>query len=81
MFDMLKQRSACPSDYRLDPHLSLLYKTLPPITTADLCRTQEIPKGPYRFDRLRVIETETPLARPEQIARWRTVYDSPLGLR
>jgi hypothetical protein len=32
------------------------------------------------FDRLSVIETEIPLTRPEQITRWRTVHDCPLGL-
>jgi hypothetical protein len=79
MFEAIKQASAQPSDYVLDPHLSLLYKQLAPSTQAELCQTLAVPRGNYLFDRLRVIETEIPLSLPEQIRRWRTVYDGALA--
>jgi hypothetical protein len=75
MFEFVKNHCAKPSAYRLDPHLSLLYKTMDPAAQAGLCRTLGASKEPYLFDRLRVIETEIPLTKPEQIARWRTVME------
>lgn len=79
MFDALREGSARSSEYSLDPHLSLLYKTLSETKRAEICRTLAIPTGLYRFDRIRVIATEIPLTRLEQIRRWRTVFESPIG--
>ena len=79
MFDAIKERSVRPSNYVLNPHLSLLYKTIPGATQAEICRALDAPKGVYSFDRLRVIETEIPLTQPEQIKRWRTLFESALG--
>lgn len=81
MFEATRRGSANPSEYVLDPHLNLLYKRLPVTTQTEICQTLDVPQGNYLFDRLCVIETEIPLTRPEQITRWRTVYESPLGLR
>jgi hypothetical protein len=78
MFDAIKHGTAQPSAYVLNPHLSLLYKTMPAAAQAEICGTLEIPEGDYAFDRLRVIETEIPLTRPEQIIRWRTVFEAEL---
>jgi hypothetical protein len=80
MFDAIKDRSAQPLNYVLNPHLSLLYKTMPVATQAELSRTVDVPKGIYFFDRLRAIETEIPLTQPKQIKIWRTVFECALGL-
>lgn len=80
MSDAIKDRSARPVNYVLNPHLSLLYKTMPVAKQAEICRTLDVPKGIYFFDRLRAIETEIPLTQPEQIKRWRTVFECTLGL-
>ncbi|MGH6796160.1 MAG: hypothetical protein ACREDM_09720 [Methylocella sp.] len=80
MSGAIKDRSSRPVNYVLNPHLSLLYKTMPAAKQAEICRTLDVPKGIYFFDRLRVIETEIPLTRPEQIERWRTVFECTLGL-
>jgi hypothetical protein len=58
--------------------LSLLYKTLPAGVQEGLCQKLNVPHGDYRFDRLRVIETELPLSQPQQIRRWRTVFEGAL---
>lgn len=71
--------SAQPLSYILNPHLSLLYKAMPSERQAEICRTLNTPADGYVFDRLRVIETEIPLFRAEQIERWRTVYECGLG--
>jgi putative hydrolase of the HAD superfamily len=78
MFNAIKERSERPTNYVLNPHLSLLYKAIPVAAQAELCQTLDVPNGLYSFDRLRVIETEIPLNRPDQIKRWRTVFESAL---
>ena len=80
MSDAIKDRNALPVNYVLNPHLSLLYKTMPVAMQAEICRTLDVPKGIYLFDRLRAVETEIPLTLPEQIKRWRTVFECALGL-
>jgi Cyclic phosphodiesterase-like protein len=79
MSDAIKDRFARPVNYVLNPHLSLLYKTMPLAMLAGICRTFEVPKGTYVFDRLHAIETEIPLTEPDQIKRWRTVFECTLG--
>ncbi len=80
MYDAIGRLSA-PSTYTLNPHLSLIYKALPLETKQRICDMLELPDGPYRFDRLRVIETEIPLTRGEQIRNWRDVFDCALGAK
>lgn len=79
MFDAIKEHSALPLNHVLNPHLSLLYKTMTGETQAEICRTLNVPKGAYCFDRLRAIETEIPLTHPEPIKRWRTVFECALA--
>jgi hypothetical protein len=81
LFNIIKESISQPSDYVLDPHLSLLYKTIPEENQMEICRTLRVPSGSYCFDGLRVIETEVPITRPEQIKRWRTVFEARLGHR
>lgn len=79
MSDAIKDRNARPVNYVLNPHLSLLYKTTPLAMLAGICQTLDAPKGPCVFDRLRAVETEIPVTGPDQIKRWRTVFECPLG--
>ncbi len=67
-----------PSSYLLNPHLSLLYKTLPASNRMKLCEALNVPMGGYRFDRIRMVETELPIEDDGPIRRWRTVSDDPL---
>ncbi|HEY4846972.1 MAG TPA: hypothetical protein VIH87_04045 [Methylocella sp.] len=79
MSGAIKDRHARPVNYVLNPHLSLLYKTMPLAMLAGICQALDVPKRPYVFDRLRAIETEIPLTGPDQIKRWRPVFECPLG--
>lgn len=76
--EAIKCNSLSQPNYVLDPHLSLLYKQMEANAQARLCHELEIPQGAYEFDRLRIIETEIPLVRAEQIRNWRTVFECPL---
>ncbi len=67
------------SNYILNPHLSLLYKTLPEHERMELCETLYVPMGDYKFDRIRMIETELPIEDAGPVRRWRVVCDDAIG--
>jgi hypothetical protein len=60
MSDLARASVAIPSEYSLNPHLSLLYKHLPEETRLALCRRSIIPEGAYHLDRIRAVEFESP---------------------
>jgi 2'-5' RNA ligase len=74
-------RSLCaqPSDYGLNPHLSLIYGALQVEEKLEIMRSLDLPEGDYRFDRIAAIETEIPLTQADQIRRWRLVGQRVLG--
>jgi 2'-5' RNA ligase len=78
MFDTAAAQFSRRSDYVLNPHLSLLYKRQPAAERQKLCETLDVPTGIYRFDRIRMIETELPIEDEGPIRRWRLVCDEPL---
>jgi len=79
MFEAARDGYSSRSDYTFNPHLSLLYKTLPEMKQNELCRTLEVPTGAYGFDRIRTIETESPIEGPGPVRRWRRVCDVGLA--
>jgi 2'-5' RNA ligase len=79
MSDVIKTRNAQCANYVLNPHMSLVYKTMPVAARAEICRGLDVPNKTYVFDRLRAIETEIPLTEPAQVKRWRTVFECPFG--
>ena len=79
MFEVAARGYTRQSNYILNPHLSLLYKTLPEAKRRELCETIDVPMGDYGFDRIRMIETELPIEDAGPIRRWRVVCDEALG--
>lgn len=79
MYETVKKYYAQPSNYELNPHLSLLYQHMIEGRQRELCRKLDIPLGIYLLDTFRVVETENPINRPEPIRRWRTVCEGTLG--
>ena len=79
MFETAARAYSQRSDYVLSPHLSLLYKKLAAAEQHKLCQTLDAPMGAYRFDRIRMIETELPIEESGPVRRWRTVSEAPLA--
>jgi 2'-5' RNA ligase len=79
MFETAAAHYSRPSNYLLNPHLSLLYKKQPAATLKKLSETLTVPMGGYAFDRLRMIETELPIEDDGPVRRWRVVCDEPLA--
>jgi len=75
--DVIRASCRQASNYRLNPHLSLLYKTMPREAQARRAQALAVPAGPYRFDGFRVVET--PKAESNEAVRgWRTAFDGRL---
>ena len=68
-----------PSNYVLNPHLSLIYKKLDEGSRRTLCNALDVPMGSYGFDCVRMIETELPIEDEGPVRRWRVVCDEPLA--
>lgn len=81
IFKTILRLSAQPSNYALNPHLSLIYGALPLEAKQKIMRSLELPKGTYLFDRVRAIETEIPLTAADQIRKWRVVSERVLTQR
>jgi hypothetical protein len=68
--DRLRQQSATPSDYRLDPHLSLLYKHMPEADKQRVAATISLPQTQVSFDAVAGIVTPTPTRTRSDVERW-----------
>jgi hypothetical protein len=78
----LRSKMLAPSDYELNPHLSLMYKNIHEIERLNLCQTLHVPQSSYVFDTLSVIRSgPQPILEEEQIRRWIHVHSYELGNR
>jgi 2'-5' RNA ligase len=78
IFETATAQYSRPSNYILNPHLSLIYKKISEDCRRALCGTLDMPIASYRFDRVRMIETELPIEDDGPVRRWRVVCDEPL---
>ena len=67
LHDFIRQH-APSSEYRLDPHLSLLYADLPLPTKQNLAHELAPPLEEIRFDRIRIVGHPSPVESQEDIA-------------
>jgi hypothetical protein len=72
LLDRLRQQSATPSGYRLDPHLSLLYKHMPEADRRRAAATISLPRTQVSFDAAAGIVTPTPTRTVDDVTRWET---------
>jgi hypothetical protein len=68
--DRLRQRSAMPSGYRLDPHLSLLYKHMPEADQQRVAETISLPQTQVSFDAVAGNVSPTPTRTRDDVERW-----------
>lgn len=68
--DRIRQQSATPSDYRLDPHLSLLYTHLPEADQQRAATAISLPQTQVLFDAVSGIVTPTPTRTRDDVERW-----------
>jgi 2'-5' RNA ligase len=67
------------SDYRLNPHLSLLYKKISIQSRRQLTRSIEVPFPEVTFDSLKAVRCISPTKRRADVEAWRVVAETNLG--
>ena len=67
------------SDYQLDPHLSLLYKTVSIQDRRFLTESIETPFPQVAFDSLKAVRCISPTQSRADVEAWRVMAEKPLG--
>lgn len=77
--ERLREGASKPSDYALCPHLSLLYRRMPPGDLKRLGESEEVRLAPITFDELWAVHTPTPVETPEDVVRWKVIGKQEIG--
>ena len=77
--DRIRQASILTSDYILNPHLSLLYKTLDPDTLASVASQVTLPFGEVRFDTIKTVAVPPSITEDSDVEGWLDVAAADLG--
>jgi hypothetical protein len=72
--DALRQRSAKPSDYVLDPHLSLIYHSMSEEEKEKVAASLIIPEPDIYFDEVRAIATPISVRDRQDVESWKLLY-------
>jgi 2'-5' RNA ligase len=67
------------SDYELNPHLSLLYKTMPAIPRSELAHSINVPFSEITFDALRAVRCISPTRSRADVEAWRVMATRELS--
>lgn len=71
--ERIRARTQAPTDYVLDdPHVSLMYKTIPEAERQRLAQEVPIP-APFVADGIVAMETASPITELDQVRRWRFI--------
>jgi hypothetical protein len=68
--ERLRAHASQPSDYVLDPHLSLMYKHMSEAEQRRLAASIRVPLDTVTFDAVCVTVAPTPTRSPQDVARW-----------
>src|SRR2546430_2432610 len=61
------------SDYKLNPHLSLLYKKIPPVVRSELADSINVPFSEVVFDTLQAVRCISPVQNRADVEAWRAI--------
>ena len=70
----LRNAASAPSDYMLNPHLSLIYKQLGQEAKQHLVSSLHIPQSEIIFDEVSAVMSSASTQTPKDVERWDTVY-------
>jgi hypothetical protein len=74
----LRNAAAAPSDYLLNPHLSLIYKQISQETKQHLVASLRIPQSEISFDEVSAVMSSGRTQTPKDVERWDTLYRKKL---
>ncbi len=71
--DTLQRSSKIPSEFALNPHLSLIYQSLNEEIKKNLITSIRLPKSEVFFDEVRAISTPEKVHKREDVQNWKVV--------
>jgi len=71
----LRHASTVRSDYQLNPHLSLIYKTMDRETKRDLVESIRLPFDEVRFDSVKAVISPVKIESRKDVDAWRVVAE------
>lgn len=72
--DALRNAVAAPSDYVLNPHLSLIYKQMSHETKQHLVSSLHLPRSNILFDEVGAVVSSGRTQSPEDVEGWKMIY-------
>ena len=75
----LRQASTIKNDDKINPHLSLIYKTMPRGTKAEIANSLSLPFQEVRFDSAQAVISPAEIRSREDVEAWRVVATQKLG--
>jgi 2'-5' RNA ligase len=75
----LRAASASKNDYKLNPHLSLIYKTMSDESKAELARSLTLPFTEVIFDSVKAVISLADIKSREAVEAWRVVAERKLA--
>lgn len=76
--ECLRRNASKPSDYILNPHLSLIYQYLSEETKEKLVNSIKLPKSEIFFDEVSAISIPDTITKTEDVANWTVVSKNKL---
>ena len=69
----LRRASSSNADYELNPHLSLIYKTMQAAAKSELAKSIRVPFREVRFDSAKAVACTVPIQTREDVEAWRVL--------
>jgi 2'-5' RNA ligase len=76
---MIRSAVQDPSDYELNPHLSLLYKTMPAVARSELAQSIKLSFSEVTFDALKAVRCISLTQSRADVEAWRVVAAASLS--
>ena len=75
----IREASQTPSDYQLEPHLSLLYKKMPILAQRELAGSIKLPFSTVVFDSIKAVRCVSPTCNRANVEAWRVIATKALS--
>ena len=76
--EMICEAAKDLSHYQLKPHLSLLYKTMPPAARRELTASINVPYSDVSFDTMKAVRCVSPTQSRADVEAWRVIASAEL---
>ena len=78
--DAIRSAAQDSSHYDLNPHLSLLYKTVPATVRCELAKSIKLPFSEINFNAITAVRCVSPTQTSADVTAWRVIATTPLSI-